>query len=465
LRFSCLALVFTAVLFSQAPTPEADTLFNKGDWAGAARAFKTVTDQNPSDGRAWFRLASSLHRLQDYAASAAAFQHAAELKFQAPLAMAGVARAFAAAGDTAQATAWMTKAAQIGFAQAAFIDSDPHLSALKTNPEFAAAAETVRKNAAPCTYSAEYKQFDFWLGEWDVQVSGQTIAHSRIEKIDDGCTVQENWMPFNGREGKSWNFYNAATNKWEQLWLSGGNVLKLEGVLDRAVMSYHGVTALPNGGSIQQRLTFTPLEGGRVHQFWQQSTDEGKIWTVAFDGIYIRQHPETPLSQPDRTELLDHLKHSREVLAKALQGVTPAQARFKPAPDRWSILECAEHLAQAEQLLFADAIDGLKLPVGGRTTVSNEQMMEVWGTAKQKAKSSGDYDPAGRWPDLATALKVFDERRAKSIEFVSTTEADLRGRICCGNLDIWQQLLAMSAHTLRHVQQMQDVKADPHYPI
>jgi tetratricopeptide (TPR) repeat protein len=464
LRFLFLTLVFPGLVFSQTATPEADALFNRQDWAGAARAFKTVTDQNPGDGRAWFRLASALRRLEDYPAAAAAFQRAADLKFQVPLAFAGVARAYAAAGDNTQALTWMTKAAQSGFAQAAFIDSDPHLSALKTNPQFAAVAETVRRNAAPCMYNPEYKQFDFWLGEWDVQVSGQTVAHSRIEKIDDGCTVQENWMPFTGREGKSWNFYNAATGKWEQLWLSGGNVLKLEGALDGAVMAYRGVTPQPNSGSVQQRLTFTPMEGGRVRQFWQQSADQGKTWTVAFDGIYVRQHPETPLSQPDRTELLEHLRHSREVLAKALQRVSPAQARFKPAPDRWSILECAEHLAQAEQLLFADAIDGLKLPVGGRTTVSNQQMMEAWGTAKQKAKSSGDYDPAGRWPDLAAILKVFDERRAKSIDFVSTTEADLRGRICCGNLDIWQQLLAMSAHTLRHVQQMEDVKGDPHYP-
>jgi hypothetical protein len=28
----------------------------------------------------------------------------------------------------------------------------------------------------------------------------------------------------------------------------------------------------------------------RVHQFWQQSADEGKTWTAAFDGIYIRRN-------------------------------------------------------------------------------------------------------------------------------------------------------------------------------
>ena len=42
-------------------------------------------------------------------------------------------------------------------------------------------------NAKPCTAGPEYQQFDFWVGEWDVEVSGQKVARSRIEKISDGC--------------------------------------------------------------------------------------------------------------------------------------------------------------------------------------------------------------------------------------------------------------------------------------
>jgi len=42
--------------------------------------------------------------------------------------------------------------------------------------------------------SDEYKQFDFWVGEWKVEVSGQVIAKQPIEKLMDGCIVQENWM-------------------------------------------------------------------------------------------------------------------------------------------------------------------------------------------------------------------------------------------------------------------------------
>jgi DinB superfamily len=146
-----------------------------------------------------------------------------------------------------------------------------------------------------------------------------------------------------------------------------------------------------------------------------------------------------PLTDSERQQLLDHLIQSQKTFAEAIQGLTPAQAKFKPAPDRWSVLECAEHLTQAEQLLFADVRDGLKTPAGKKSGASDDNVLDVWGTRKQKAKSSGDYDPIGRWPDLATALREFNQRRSITIDFVRNTQEDLRGRICCGGMDLYQK--------------------------
>jgi hypothetical protein len=171
-----------------------------------------------------------------------------------------------------------------------------------------------------------------------------------------------------------------------------------------------------------------------------------------------------PLSDAERQQLLDHLKNSQKVFSEAIYGLSPAQAKFKPAPDRWSILECAEHLAQAEQLLFTGVMRALSNPTGKKSQASDESVLDVWGTRKQKARSSGDYDPVGRWPDLAAVQKEFDARRAKTIEFVTKTQEDLRGRLCCGGMDLYQQLLGISAHTLRHVEQMNEVRAQSGYP-
>ena len=85
------------------PTPEADALFAKQDWAGAAREFKAVTDRQPSDGRAWFRLGSAKHRLAKYEEAREAFRYAIDNRFQAPYAMAGIAREYSAENEPAKA--------------------------------------------------------------------------------------------------------------------------------------------------------------------------------------------------------------------------------------------------------------------------------------------------------------------------------------------------------------------------
>jgi hypothetical protein len=174
------------------------------------------------------------------------------------------------------------------------------------------------------------------------------------------------------------------------------------------------------------------------------------------------QAGSTPESE--RQQLLAHLNKSRQTFADAIRGLSPAQATFKTAPDRWSILEIAEHLIQAEQLLFDEAMKGLENPPGKKSQVTDREILEAWGTRKQKVKSSGDYDPTGRWPDLASVQNEFNQRRAKTIQFVTDTKEDLRAHLCCGGLDMYQQFLGTSAHVLRHVEQMNEVKADPGYP-
>lgn len=145
------------------------------------------------------------------------------------------------------------------------------------------------KQKQPCQADARLRQFDFWLGTWDVRVNGKSIASSRIESVLDGCLVQENWMPFQGREGKSWNYFNPVLGQWEQLWMSAGNVLKLVGTLREGVMVLEGKPEDPANVAVRDRITYTPLPDGTVRQVWTQSKDEGKTWKTLFDGIYVRK--------------------------------------------------------------------------------------------------------------------------------------------------------------------------------
>jgi hypothetical protein len=141
----------------------------------------------------------------------------------------------------------------------------------------------------PCS-APEYRQFDFWVGEWDVKTPKGTIAGTnRIERIEGGCALQENWRGTNNT-GRSINAYSPGDKKWHQFWIgSGGLVMHLSGVFTGDALRLEGVVPMPSGQTIQHRLTFTKRADGTVRQFWENSADAGKTWSVLFDGVYTRR--------------------------------------------------------------------------------------------------------------------------------------------------------------------------------
>ena len=277
---------------AEEPTVErADALFQKQDWAAAAQAYEVITRREPSNGRAWFRLGSALHATGRYDRAAEAFQRAAEIGFQPPGAMVRVARAYARKNDREKAFEWLEKAARAGFGQYQFLSADPDMANLRGDSRFKDVLTQIERNSKPCAFSPEHRQFDFWVGEWDVQnPQGQQAGTNSVQLVLDGCVVFENWAGAGGGTGKSFNFYNSATRKWQQVWVSStGNVLEFVGEFKDGVMRYTGESVGPQGGTLLHRLIFFNLSADRVRQLWEQSTDGGKTWNVAFDGTYIRK--------------------------------------------------------------------------------------------------------------------------------------------------------------------------------
>ncbi|HTL68473.1 MAG TPA: hypothetical protein VL200_12480 [Lacunisphaera sp.] len=135
----------------------------------------------------------------------------------------------------------------------------------------------------------EARQFDFWIGAWDVTApNGKQVGSSRIELIAKGNGLLENWTGAGGGEGKSLNCYNAARKQWQQFWVGNGGVLELAGGLVDGSMVMSGEHTVGGTPTIE-RITWTPLPDGVVRQHWEQSTDGGKTWTTAFDGRYHKK--------------------------------------------------------------------------------------------------------------------------------------------------------------------------------
>lgn len=134
----------------------------------------------------------------------------------------------------------------------------------------------------------EHRQFDFWLGEWDVTANGQVAGSNRVESIMNGCAVQENWQGAGGISGTSFNLYDRDTGQWHQTWVdSSGTLLQLDGGLQGSDMVMQGQRPVPeSGGTAVHRIRWTPNDDGTVRQLWEASQDSGASWTVLFDGLY-----------------------------------------------------------------------------------------------------------------------------------------------------------------------------------
>lgn len=146
---------------------------------------------------------------------------------------------------------------------------------------------------APCT-AAEYRQFDFWVGNWDVKdPAGQVIGTNRITREYDGCVLQEHWEARGAQKqiGSSFNTYSPAARHWHQTWVdSTGGFLLLDGGMAGKSMVLAGEMPARRGtGTVRHRIAFTPNADGTVRQLWEISVDGGQTWKVSFDGTYVRQ--------------------------------------------------------------------------------------------------------------------------------------------------------------------------------
>ena len=94
--------------------------------------------------------------------------------------------------------------------------------------------------AQPCLADARYRQFDFWLGDWNVTAAnGQGGSTNRITAGLDGCLVSENWTAANGLRGRSINAYDADLRQWHQTWVdSNGNIITTTGTLGYCARRY-----------------------------------------------------------------------------------------------------------------------------------------------------------------------------------------------------------------------------------
>jgi hypothetical protein len=180
-----------------------------------------------------------------------------------------------------------------------------------------------------------------------------------------------------------------------------------------------------------------------------------------------------PLSKHDQGRALSELHATSKQFVDSLAGLSDAQLNFKAAPERWSIAECATHIALTEDFLFSMVVDKImKSPADPSKMAAakgrDEAILKAVADRSKKAKAPEPLQPAQKFASTAEALRHFKQSREKTLEYIRTTQDELRTHFAKGNdgtdMDAYQWILLIAAHTERHVQQIQEVKAAPGYP-
>ena len=141
----------------------------------------------------------------------------------------------------------------------------------------------------PCS-SDEYRQFDFWLGTWDVTTPDGTLAgRNVITSEEGGCLILETWSSANGGTGQSYNFFDPETEKWRQVWVNAGSVIDYSGGLTQSgSMKLEGQIHYHAGGAFPFTGEWTLQEDGTVRQHFEQYDPDTESWKPWFTGIYTK---------------------------------------------------------------------------------------------------------------------------------------------------------------------------------
>ena len=145
-------------------------------------------------------------------------------------------------------------------------------------------------SSKPACNTEAHRQFDFWIGEWDVtKPDGTPAGHNKIERILNGCVLSESWISAtSGHAGHSYNIYDARGDRWHQTWVdNSGLLLELNGRLVDGRMVLEGKGKGSDGKPVQSEIAWTPLDDGAVKQHWRIKRNGGD-WQDAFVGIYRR---------------------------------------------------------------------------------------------------------------------------------------------------------------------------------
>jgi PHP family Zn ribbon phosphoesterase len=180
----------------------------------------------------------------------------------------------------------------------------------------------------------------------------------------------------------------------------------------------------------------------------------------------------TSISKSERKSAINLMKDTRSEVLKSVKGLSEAQLNYKAGPDRWSIKECMYHIAITEKELWGMLEKTMKSPANpekrSEIKVSDEDLVKMIEDRSMKVKTPDPFEPKNTsYKSLSEAIDAFKAMRADHIKYMKSSTEDLRNHVVempFGMIDGYQFSLFVAAHSNRHRQQIDEVKADPGFP-
>jgi tetratricopeptide (TPR) repeat protein len=270
---------------------EANELFRHEKWAEAEAAYRSITVKEPDNALAWQNLGESLLQQHKHEAAEAAFQQAMKTGQNPEVNQVNLARVYADTNESEKAFTQLQKLIDGGKGAAVrpLVRAAAEFSKWKDEPKF----KELLEKMAPCR-QPEYRQFDFWIGDWEVRApQGPIVGRSSVTVEQEGCLLVEHWTSLKGAQtGTSFNYYNVHDKKWHQLYIDNSGNAESFPAMAGNLIGGRMVLLTDEKERPVSRWTWYVLGPGKVRQMAEQSSDGQKTWNITWDSEYFRTNPE-----------------------------------------------------------------------------------------------------------------------------------------------------------------------------
>jgi hypothetical protein len=276
----------------------ADSLYTNKNWTTAKKKYTGYLKEDGSNSMAWNRLGYCNQNLGFYEEALRDYDQA--LSHQPVQMIKNVvlfrkATLYSLMNKTMEARDWLLQATASGYNSLNDLDSLPAFKNLRESPYFNETRKEIYGIVYPCSKEPRNREFDFWIGDWDVYRTGTQVlsGFSHVEEIAGGCAVLENYISTQAYSGKSFNYYDTVSGKWMQDWIGSGGPADRQhfeqGEFKDGKMHFIYTTTGPKGEKTKGNFIFYFISKDSVRQYQDVMDENGKIQSVTYDLTYLRK--------------------------------------------------------------------------------------------------------------------------------------------------------------------------------